>query len=101
MKTKDKIFNRFQDFKSLVENQTSRKIKVLRSNNGGKYTSNDFDSFCRKARIKRELTIPYNLQQNGVGVRKNTSTVETTKSMVHDLYLPMFLWEKAYCTVLY
>jgi transposase InsO family protein len=54
---------RFQEFKALVENQTGRKIKVLRSDNGGEYTSNDFDSFCKKAGIKRELTVPYNLQQ--------------------------------------
>jgi transposase InsO family protein len=63
MKTKDEVFSKFQEFKALVENQTSRKIKVLRSNNGGEYTSNDFDSFCRKAGIKRELIVPYNLQQ--------------------------------------
>jgi hypothetical protein len=34
MNTKDEVFNRFQDFKALVENQTGRKIKVLRSDNG-------------------------------------------------------------------
>jgi hypothetical protein len=39
MKTKDEVFSRFQEFKALVENQTGRKIKVLRSDNGGEYTS--------------------------------------------------------------
>jgi hypothetical protein len=45
----------------LVENQTGKKIKVLRSENGGDYTSKDFDAFCKEARIKRELTVIYNL----------------------------------------
>jgi hypothetical protein len=36
MKTKDEVFSRFQEFKDLVENQTRRKIKVLRSDNGGR-----------------------------------------------------------------
>lgn len=45
-KTKSQVFNRFQEFKAQVENQTGRKIKVLRSNNGGEYTSNDFKHFC-------------------------------------------------------
>jgi transposase InsO family protein len=36
------------------------------SNNGGEYTSKEFVSFCRDVRIKRELTTPYNPQQNGV-----------------------------------
>jgi transposase InsO family protein len=62
MKTKDEVFSKFQEFKALVENQTGKKIKVLRFDNGGEYTSKDFDAFCREARIKRELTIPYNPQ---------------------------------------
>ena len=37
----------FQEFKALLENQTGKKIKVLRSDNGGEYTSHAFDEFCR------------------------------------------------------
>jgi hypothetical protein len=33
----------FQKIKALVENQTGTKIKVLRSNNGGEYTSKEFE----------------------------------------------------------
>jgi hypothetical protein len=39
LKTKSEVFKRFQEFKALVENQTGRKIKFLRSDNGGEYTS--------------------------------------------------------------
>jgi transposase InsO family protein len=46
MKTKDEVFSWFQEFKALVENQTGRKIKVLRSDNGGEYTSSAFKEFC-------------------------------------------------------
>lgn len=59
MKTKDEVFNQFQEFKALVENQTGRNIKVLRSDNGGKYTSKDFKKFCAKAGIKK-LIVLYN-----------------------------------------
>jgi hypothetical protein len=34
MKTKGKVFNQFQEFKYLAENQTGRKIRVLRTYNG-------------------------------------------------------------------
>jgi transposase InsO family protein len=67
LKTKDEVFDQFQEFKALVENQTGKKIKVLRSDNGGEYTSNEFKDFCREAGIKKELTMPYNPQQNGFG----------------------------------
>jgi transposase InsO family protein len=71
LKTKDGVLARFQEFKAQVENLTKRKIKVLRSDNGGEYTSKDFSNLCIEAGIKREYTVPYNPQQNGVAERKN------------------------------
>ena len=62
LKAKDEVFNKFQEFKALVENLSERKTKVLRSDNGGEYTSNEFKFFCIEAGIKRELTTPYNPQ---------------------------------------
>ena len=48
LKTKDEVFDRFQEFKALVENMTGKKIKVLRFDNGGEYTDKDFTGFCTK-----------------------------------------------------
>jgi transposase InsO family protein len=101
LKTKDGVLARFQEFKAQVENLTGRKIKVLRSDNGGEYTSRDFSDFCIEAGIKREYTIPYNPQQNGVAERKNRSIVEATKAMIHDQNLPMILWAEASMTTVY
>jgi transposase InsO family protein len=66
LKTKDEVFNKFKEFKALIENLSERKIKILRSDNGGEYTSKEFVNFCKDVGIKRELTTPYNPQQNGV-----------------------------------
>jgi transposase InsO family protein len=65
-KSKDEVLGEFKEFKALVENLFERKIRILRSHNGGEYTSNEFGRFCRDVGIKRELTTPYNPQQNGV-----------------------------------
>eukprot|EP00253_Pinus_taeda_P008584 PITA_08584 len=37
LKTKDEVFDRFRDFKALIENMTRKKIKVLCSDNSGEY----------------------------------------------------------------
>ena len=68
LKTKesDEVLDKFKEFKALMENQTGRRIKVLRSDNGGEYTSRGFVDFCGEAGIKREFTVPYNPQHNGV-----------------------------------
>jgi transposase InsO family protein len=62
VKTKSEVFIRFQEFKALMENKKGNKIGVLRSDNGGDFTSKDFNNFCREVGIKQELTIPYNPQ---------------------------------------
>jgi transposase InsO family protein len=59
LNTKDEVFSRFQEFKALDENQTWRKFKVVRSDNGGEYTSKEFEGFCKEAGIKREMTVSY------------------------------------------
>jgi hypothetical protein len=101
MKTKGQVFQRFQEFKALVENQTGKKIKVLRSDNGGEYTSNEFSDFCVREGIKREVTVPYNPQQNGVAERKNRAIVGAARAMLHDQGLPLFLWVEACNTAVY
>ena len=41
-----------------------------------------FEFFCKESRIKRELTTPYNPQQNGVAERKNRTIMEVVKTMI-------------------
>ena len=60
MKGKDEVFSKFKEFKALVENLFEKKIKILRSENGGEFTLDEFKAFCSEAGIKREFTTPYN-----------------------------------------
>ena len=71
MDLQDKVFGKFQEFNVEMENLTNKKIKKLRSDNGGEYTSKEFVLFCKVAMIRRELVGPHNPQRNGVVERKN------------------------------
>jgi hypothetical protein len=42
LKSKDEVFGKFKEFKALIENISERKIKILRSDSGGEYTSKEF-----------------------------------------------------------
>ena len=66
LKAKSEVFEKFKEFKALIDNLSDKKIKTLRSDNGREYTSKEFEDFCKDAGIKRELTTPYNAQHNGV-----------------------------------
>lgn len=84
-----------------MENLTERRTKILRSDNGGEYTSKEIITFYKESRIKRALIVPYNPEQNGVAERKNRSIEESVKAMLHDQDLPKFLWGEATQTTVY
>eukprot|EP00253_Pinus_taeda_P019177 PITA_19177 len=91
---KDEAFTWFHHFKALIENQTKKKIKILRNDNGTEYESNEFHDFCKEDGIKRETTTPYTPEQNGVTERKNHTIVDAVHAMLHDQRLPKFLWDE-------
>ncbi len=78
----------FWNFKAMVENQSGCEMQVLRSDNGTKYTSNQFNSFCEEAGIEHQLTAPYTPQQNRVSERKNRTIMEMSKCLLRENGLP-------------
>ena len=46
--TKDQVFDHVREWKALVERTTRKKVKTLRTDNGGEHTSNEFDSYMKK-----------------------------------------------------
>ena len=94
LKQKDEVFNNFEMFKALVENESGNKIKRIRINNGGEYVNNRFKSFCEHHGIKREMTIRYTPQQNDIVERKNKTLVEMVRCVIQSKNLPLFLWDE-------
>ena len=101
MKNKDEVFNKFKEFKALIENHTEKQIKTFRSDNGREFTSNEFKEICKESGIKRELSNPYNSQQNGIVERNNITIMEATRGMLQDQDLAMHLQEEACRTAVY
>ena len=91
----------FHTFKALVENQTGKKIEILRTNNGTEYETNEFNNICRESGIKRETRIVNTLDKNGVAERKNMTIVEVARAMLYDQGLSKFLWGEAANTAVY
>ena len=101
MNLKSEVFNIFKKFKAMVELQSGFKIKKLRSDRGGEYTSTEFLTFCEDVGLERQLTIAYSPQQNGVAERKNRTIVEMAKAMIHEKHLPYNFWGEAVTTAVY
>ena len=94
MQKKSETFSKLCEFKALVEKESGKKVKALRSDNGGEYISGEFKYFCSKEGIRRELIAPHNPQQNGVAERKKKMIVGTARAMLLDQGLRIHLWLK-------
>ena len=93
------MFNAFKVYIVGVENQLSKKIKVLRSDRGGEYFSSEFNSFCEEYGIIHECTTPYTQQHNGIVERKNRTFLEMVNDMLLNAKLNFNLWGQALLTV--
>ncbi|RXN30143.1 Retrovirus-related Pol poly from transposon TNT 1-94 [Labeo rohita] len=85
----------------MAEKSTGRQLKVLRTDNGGEYTSSEFQDFLKKEGIRHELTVPKTPEQNGVAERMNKTLMETVRSMLADAKLPQKFWAEALSTAVY
>ncbi|XP_073280657.1 uncharacterized protein [Primulina huaijiensis] len=80
---------------SEVENQLSKKFKVLRSDRGGEYES-PFSEFSAQHGIKHERTAPYSPQQNGIAEKKNRILKEMMNALLLSSGLPQNMWGKLF-----
>ncbi|GKA36699.1 ribonuclease H-like domain, reverse transcriptase, RNA-dependent DNA polymerase [Tanacetum coccineum] len=58
------------------------KLRMLRTDRGGEFTSNEFTKYYKNNGIARQLTAPYSPQQNGVVERRNRTVLSTTRSFM-------------------
>ena len=112
IKSKSEVLSKFKEYVNSVEKHTGQQImklnilaeddvKVLRSDNGGEYTSNNFAKFCGEKGISREFTVPYCPQQNGVAECMNRTIMERARSMLYQVKLPLDFWAEACSTAVY
>ena len=101
IKTKDQVFDCYLEWKALVEKATKRKVRTLRTDNGGEYTSTQFNNYLKAEGIRHELTIPKTPEQNGVAEQLNRTLMEMAHSMLLDAKLPKEFWAEAISTAVY
>jgi transposase InsO family protein len=95
LKNKSEAFENFKIYKEMVENEMDSRIKCLRSDNGGEFTSKEFMDYCNNHGIKRQFSVARTPQQNGVVERKNRTIQEMARTMIMDSKLTYIFWTKA------
>ncbi|KAE8676644.1 hypothetical protein F3Y22_tig00111582pilonHSYRG00249 [Hibiscus syriacus] len=101
LKQKSEVFEVFKKFKAAVERESGRKIKAMRSDRGGEFTSRELQEFCEANGIRRQMTVPRSPQQNGVAERKNRTILDMARSMLKSKKLPKEFWAEAVACAVY
>ncbi len=52
----------FKTFKTKIEKQIGKTIKVFKSNNGGEFINNQFSKYCQDSEIRRQFSQAYTPQ---------------------------------------
>ncbi|KAL0455286.1 UNVERIFIED_CONTAM: Retrovirus-related Pol polyprotein from transposon TNT 1-94 [Sesamum latifolium] len=92
MRYKSEAFGRFKECRLEVENQTNRKIKVLRSDRGGEYLRGEFIDYLKENRTLSQWIPPGTPQLNGVAEMRNRTLLDMVRSMMSFTELPLSFW---------
>ena len=52
LKQKSEVFSRFLEWKAVAEKSSGHKLKTLRTDNGGEFTSNEFENYLKSEGVK-------------------------------------------------
>ncbi|GJS64523.1 retrotransposon protein, putative, ty1-copia subclass [Tanacetum coccineum] len=101
LRFKHEAFGKFKEWKQLVENQTGRTVKKLRTDNGLEFCNREFEQLCIESGIARHLTVAGTPQQNGVAERMNITLMDKVRYLLIQSGLPKTFWAEATCTAAY
>lgn len=101
LKYKSETLTCFKEFKSMVENFQNRKIKILRTDNGCEYCSNDFRDFLKHEGVIHQKSNAYTPEQNGLSERSNRTVVERARCLLFEAELDKKFWAEAANTAVY
>jgi len=95
LKNKNDVFSNFKKWKALIENQTNKKIKRLRTDNGLEFCEGQFNEFCENEGIVRHRIVWKTPQQNGVAECMNRTLLERARCMLSTANLSKDFWAEA------
>ena len=82
LREKSEAFEKFKWYLARVEKETGKRLKCLRLDRGGEFISNKFNNFCIERGIKRQVSAPRTLEQNGLAKGNNRSIMDCAMSLM-------------------
>src|SRR5882762_2518485 len=95
LRRKNETFAAYKEYEAWCHTQMNARIRILRSDRGGEYLSEEFKGHLAAAGTVHRLTVHDTPAQNGVVERLNRTLIEQVRAMLHRSGLPLTLWGEA------
>ncbi|CAM8961061.1 unnamed protein product [Rhodiola kirilowii] len=101
MKKKSEVADLLIQFFAMVVTQFAKRIKVLRSDNGGEFFSTRLSSFLSLKGCVHQSSCAYTPQQNGVVERKHRHILDVARALRIQANVPKTFWGDCVLTATY
>jgi hypothetical protein len=99
LKNKSEVFQKFKEFKALVERLFDKKILAVQTDWGGEFQK--LHPFFTQIGIAHHVSCPYVHQQNGSAERKHRHIVEVGLSLLAHASMSLKYWDEAFLGATY
>lgn len=93
LKSKDQAFDVFKHYVVYAERETRMKLRTIRTDNGGEYTSQAWLMYCSALGIRHSKGPPHSPQLHGVAERFNQTLLDKILPSLFHEKLPTSFWE--------
>ncbi|CAI7767433.1 unnamed protein product [Closterium sp. NIES-54] len=84
-----------EEWLPMVERESDKRVKAIRSDRGGEFLGAEFRSWLKRHAIKQQFTTAYTRHSNGVAERVNRTIIEGGRMILVDSCLPLRFWPLA------
>ena len=95
LRRKSDVFTHFVRFQAWAERTTGKKLKTLRTDNGGEYLSREFKELFAGTGVEHQTTVPYCSPQNGIAERRLYTLMNSVRSMLRHSGVGKEYWGAA------
>ena len=98
LKKKSEALDVFKSFNSHFKTQHERKIKSLRTDNGGEFITTEFSNYLKSQGITRPESPPYSPELQALAERLNQTLMGKARSMMYATNMEKRFWAEAVST---
>jgi hypothetical protein len=99
--SKGEAANAIKHAQAIAEVECGRKLRVLRTDNGGEFMVAEFTSYCVDKGVHRHYSAMYSPQQNGVVERRNQTVVGMGRTLLKQRGMSAVFCREAVVTAVY